>query len=100
MKFFRILPEMCANTTCLFSNSTLNIALGSGSSTTAVTSIASSLDIRHRDPIQPKTQTDKYKGNASSNQMDKQTESVLPRLIRVDPEFSFHEDRGNRRNDA
>src|SRR5271168_2527494 len=46
MKFLRILPETCASTWCLFSSSTLNIALGSGSRTTAITSIASSLLIR------------------------------------------------------
>src|SRR5579872_1820752 len=46
MKFLRILPETCASTWCLFSNSTLNIALGSGSRTVAITSIASSLLIR------------------------------------------------------
>src|SRR5271163_321744 len=44
MKFFRIRPETCANIWCLFSNSTLNIALGSVSTTTAITSIASSFD--------------------------------------------------------
>src|SRR5947209_5883046 len=49
MKFLRILPEMCARTWCLFSNSTLNIALGSGSTTVAITSIASSLGI----PLRP-----------------------------------------------
>src|SRR5215470_18789823 len=43
MKFLRILPEMCARTWCLFSNSTRNIAFGSGSTTVAITSIASSL---------------------------------------------------------
>src|SRR5580700_325471 len=43
MKFFRILPETCASTWCLFSSSTLNMALGSGSRTVAITSIASSL---------------------------------------------------------
>src|SRR5882762_9114238 len=43
MKFFRILPETCASTWCLFSNSTRNMALGRGSKTTAITSIASSL---------------------------------------------------------
>src|SRR3974390_1040869 len=46
MKFLRILPETCASTWCLFSSSTLNIALGSGSITTAITSIASSLLIQ------------------------------------------------------
>src|SRR6188474_2182171 len=45
MKFFRIFPEMCARTWCLFSSSTLNIAFGSGSTTVAMTSIASSLDM-------------------------------------------------------
>ncbi len=44
MKFFRIRPETCANTWCLFSSSTLNIAFGSVSTTTAMTSIASSFD--------------------------------------------------------
>src|SRR5258708_1849469 len=43
MKFLRIFPETCARTWCLFSNSTLNMALGSGSTTVAITSIASSL---------------------------------------------------------
>src|ERR1700728_1329959 len=43
MKFLRIFPETCASTRCLFSSSTRNMALGSGSSTTAITSIASSL---------------------------------------------------------
>src|SRR4029077_20213089 len=43
MKFFLILPETCASTWCLFSSSTLNMALGSGSTTVAITSIASSL---------------------------------------------------------
>src|SRR5271170_1135848 len=44
MKFFRIRPATCANTWCLFSSSTLNIAFGSVSTTTAMTSIASSFD--------------------------------------------------------
>src|ERR1019366_7099787 len=48
IKFLRILPETCASTWCLFSNSTLNMALGSGSTTTAITSIASSLLIQLR----------------------------------------------------
>src|SRR6202166_1121182 len=43
IKFFRIFPETCASTWCLFSHSTLNMALGSGSTTVAITSIASSL---------------------------------------------------------
>src|ERR1700683_2590747 len=43
MKFLRIFPETCASTRCLFSSSTRNMALGSGSTTTAITSIASSL---------------------------------------------------------
>src|SRR6185369_5169086 len=43
MKFLRILPETCASTWCLFSSSTRNMALGSGSTTVAMTSIASSL---------------------------------------------------------
>src|ERR1700722_12513197 len=46
IKFLRILPDTCASTWCLFSSSTLNMALGSGSRTTAITSIASSLLIR------------------------------------------------------
>src|SRR5215469_1939509 len=46
MKFLRILPETCARTWCLFSSSTLNMALGNGSITTAITSIASSLLIQ------------------------------------------------------
>src|SRR6267142_3107919 len=44
MKFLRILPETCARTWCLFSSSTRNIALGSGSTTVAMTSMASSLE--------------------------------------------------------
>src|SRR4029077_16928846 len=44
MKFLRILPETCASTWCLFSSSTRNIALGSGSITVAITSMASSLE--------------------------------------------------------
>src|SRR6476469_10547092 len=43
MKFLRIFPETCASTWCLFSSSTLNMALGNGSTTVAITSIASSL---------------------------------------------------------
>src|ERR1039457_4549852 len=46
MKFLRIRPETCARAWCLFSSSTLNIALGSVSTTTAITSIASSFDKR------------------------------------------------------
>src|SRR6185503_5945523 len=46
MKFFRIFPEICANTWCLFSNSTRNIAFGRGSITVAITSMASSLGKR------------------------------------------------------
>lgn len=43
MKCFRILPEMCARTWCLFSSSsTLNMAFGSDSTTVASTSMASS----------------------------------------------------------
>src|ERR1700680_3052765 len=42
IKFFRILPEICASTWCLFSSSTRNIAFGSGSITVAITSMASS----------------------------------------------------------
>src|SRR5262249_21247649 len=42
MKFLRILPETCARTWCLFSNSTRNMAFGSGSRTVAITSMASS----------------------------------------------------------
>jgi len=38
----RILPEICANTTCPFSNFTLNIALGNGSMTVPSSSMASS----------------------------------------------------------
>src|SRR5271157_178630 len=45
MKFLRILPETCASTLCLFSSSTRNIALGSGSITVAITSIASSFEL-------------------------------------------------------
>src|SRR5208282_1335995 len=45
MKFFRIFPEMCASTWCLFSSSTRNIAFGSGSITVAITSMASSLPL-------------------------------------------------------
>src|SRR5690349_359353 len=53
MKFLRILPETCASTWCLFSSSTRNMALGSGSITVAITSIASSLLIhtRHKYPV-------------------------------------------------
>src|SRR5258706_5553356 len=43
MKFLRIFPETCASTWCLLSSSTLNMALGNGSRTVAMTSIASSL---------------------------------------------------------
>src|SRR5262245_51485724 len=46
MKFFRIFPDMCASTWCLFSSSTRNIAFGSGSITVAMTSMASSLGNR------------------------------------------------------
>src|SRR6185503_1941174 len=46
MKFFLIFPEICASTWCLFSSSTRNIAFGSGSSTVAMTSMASSLGTR------------------------------------------------------
>src|SRR5215469_180756 len=53
MKFLRILPETCARTWCLFSSSTLNMALGSGSITTAITSIASSLLIQLLKPVSP-----------------------------------------------
>src|SRR4029077_9972590 len=45
MKFLRIFPEICASTWCLFSNSTLNMALGKGSITVAITSIASSFGL-------------------------------------------------------
>src|ERR1700684_2377157 len=44
MKFFRMRPETCARTWCLFSSSTLNIAFGNVSTTVAITSIASSFD--------------------------------------------------------
>src|SRR5580704_5638832 len=44
MKFFRMRPDTCARTWCLFSSSTLNIALGNVSTTVAITSIASSFD--------------------------------------------------------
>src|ERR1017187_5928775 len=47
MKFLRILPETWVNTSWLFSSLTLNMALGSVSTTTAITSIASSFDKRH-----------------------------------------------------
>lgn len=50
MKFFLIRPETCASTWCLFSSSTLNIALGSVSTTVAITSIASSFDNPCPDP--------------------------------------------------
>src|ERR1035437_4930360 len=46
MKFLRMRPETCARAWCLFSSSTLNSALGSVSTTTAITSIASSFDKR------------------------------------------------------
>src|SRR5690242_15906274 len=42
IKFLRILPETCASTWCLFSSSTRNMALGNGSMTVAITSMASS----------------------------------------------------------
>src|SRR5438270_13003752 len=42
IKFLRILPETCARTWCLFSSSTRNMALGNGSMTVAITSMASS----------------------------------------------------------
>src|SRR4029077_609755 len=45
MKFLRIFPEMCASTRGLFSSSTRNIALGSGSMTVAITSMASSFGL-------------------------------------------------------
>src|SRR5215467_7238772 len=51
MKFFRIFPEMCASTWCLFSSSTRNIAFGSGSITVAITSMASSLGNRFTSSI-------------------------------------------------
>src|SRR5277367_612820 len=44
MKFFRMRPDTCASTWCLFSSSTLNMALGKVSTTVAITSIASSFD--------------------------------------------------------
>src|SRR5580698_613326 len=44
IKFFRMRPETCARTWCLFSSSTLNMALGNVSRTVAITSIASSFD--------------------------------------------------------
>src|SRR5271155_315403 len=44
IKFFRMRPETCARTWCLFSSSTLNIAFGNVSTTVAITSIASSFD--------------------------------------------------------
>src|ERR1035438_3261080 len=47
MKFLRILPETWVNTSWLFSSLTLNMALGSVSVTTAITSIASSFDKPH-----------------------------------------------------
>src|SRR5580704_5181292 len=45
MKFLRIFPEMWASTWCLFSSSTRNIAFGSGSTTVAITSMASSFPL-------------------------------------------------------
>ena len=45
MKCIRIRPEICAKTTCLFSSSTLNIALGKGSTTVPSTAIVSSFSI-------------------------------------------------------
>src|ERR1700694_1122404 len=45
IKFLRIFPEICASTWCLFSSSTRNIALGNGSMTVAITSMASSLGL-------------------------------------------------------
>jgi hypothetical protein len=44
IKFFRMRPETCAKTWCLFSSSTLNMAFGNVSRTVAITSIASSFD--------------------------------------------------------
>src|SRR5271155_232286 len=44
MKFFRMRPDTCASTWCLFSSSTLNMAFGRVSTTVAITSIASSFD--------------------------------------------------------
>src|ERR1700730_10257338 len=45
MKFLRILPETWARTRCLFSSSTRNMALGNGSITVAITSMASSFEL-------------------------------------------------------
>ena len=50
MKFFRIFPEAWASTSCLFGNSTRNTALGSASSTSPSTSIASFFAIKLPSP--------------------------------------------------
>ena len=61
MKFFLIFPEMWASTTCLLSSSTRNMALGKGSSTVAITSIASSLDMLWSLYLRP-VKSGKYRG--------------------------------------
>ncbi len=43
MRCILIFPELCAKTMCPFSSSTLNMALGSGSTTVPSRTIASSL---------------------------------------------------------
>src|SRR5664279_456883 len=65
MKFLRIFPEMCASTWFLFSSSTLNMAFGSGSTTVAMTSIASSFDILCIDGGRP------HRGQAPRSQNDR-----------------------------
>src|ERR1700691_5470466 len=50
MRFFRILPEVCANTTWSLSSFTLNIALGKSSATVPANSIKSSFGIPYPSP--------------------------------------------------
>src|SRR5271155_913894 len=45
MRCIRIFPELCANTLCPFSNSTRNMALGSGSTTVPSSTMAASLGL-------------------------------------------------------
>ena len=48
MRFFRILPLVCARMECSLSSFTRNMALGSSSITVPLNSIMSSFDIRPR----------------------------------------------------
>jgi hypothetical protein len=50
MKFIRILPEICASTSWLFSNCTRNIALGNASRTVPSSSITSAFAKAYRPP--------------------------------------------------